>query len=378
MHSVPPVEQGPPRTIATPPPVAATRLHGGRPVLAPLRESPWESRVVLNPAAQLVTADRLEALLPAWNLPAEAAARLRAAGGACVLFYRAQGAVDASRGMAPSSLGRAFLTPLFELVHRDAEPALRPDAPFHNLGLEDPRCTRVGDTFYLYYTGYQDPSPGDDLDRFVSVCLATSTDLSAWTFYGPVTGDVNAVNNKNATLFPETFEGEYLLLHRPMEGTDAMAVHWATAPDPVGPWTTRGLLFRSYDYAEFAQSWVGAAGPPVALGEGRFLAMYHQGHYGSDGSREYDLSATLLDFTREDPVVARIEPLMRPSTEFEVEGDDELGVDNVLFSCANYRWGGDLVVPYAGADSRIFAATFDFDALVSALEAAASPSPADA
>ena len=369
MHPVPPVEEGPPRTIETPPPVAATRLHDGVPVLAPVEAHGWESRVVLNPAGQLVAGERLEALLPAWGLPDAAAERLREAGGACVLLYRAQGTVDPALRMAPSSLGRAFLTPLFDLVHRDPEPALRPDEPFHNLGLEDPRCTRVGDTFYLYYTGYQDPTPEDDLGRSVAICLATSQDLQSWTCHGPVSGDVNAVNNKNATLLPEPFRGEYLLLHRPMEGPDAMAIHWATAPDPAGPWTSRGMLFRSYDYAEFAQSWVGAAGPPVALGGGdRFLTMYHQGHYGYDGTREYDLSASLLDFSRDAPVVSRIEPLMRPSSEYETEGDDDLGVDNVLFSCANYRWKDSLVVPYAGADSRIFAATLPFDALVRALE----------
>ena len=371
MHPVAPVADGPPHSISAPPPVEALRLHGGQPILAPVRESPWESRVVLNPAAQLVAGDRLAHLLPAWNLPDAAAAILTAAGGAVVLFYRAQGELDPARGMAPSSLGRAFLTPRLDLVHRDAEPALRPDAPFHNLGLEDPRCTRIGDTFHLYYTGYQDPSPGDDLDRCVSVCLATSPDLSRWTLCGAVEGDVNAVNNKNAALLPEPVDGEFILLHRPMEGPDAMAIHWATAPDPAGPWATRGLLFRSYPYPEFAQSWIGAAGPPLALGDGRFLAMYHQGHYGHDGTREYDLAAALLDFTRAEPVVARIEPLMRPSTEFEREGDDDLGVDNVLFSCANHRWEGELVVPYAGADSRIFGATFPFDDLVAALERAA-------
>ncbi len=370
MHLVAPVSDGPPRSISTPPPVRATRLHGGHPVLAPVEAHPWESRVVLNPAAQLVTGDALDRLLPAWNLPEAAASELRAAGGAVVLFYRAQGEVEPTIGMAPSSLGRAFLTPLMDLVHRDDVPALRPDAPFHNLGLEDPRCTRIGDTYFLYYTGYQDPSPGDDLDRSVSICLATSTDLTAWTLHGSVEGDVNAVNNKNAALLPEPVDEQYVLLHRPMEGPDAMAIHWAVSETPAGPWTSRGLLFRTYPYPEFAQSWIGAAGPPIALGGTRFLAMYHQGHYGHDGTREYDLAVALLDFSRPDPVVSRIEPLMRPETEFEREGDDDLGVDNVLFSCANHRWNDLLVVPYAGADSRIFGATFPFDALVTALDEA--------
>lgn len=369
MHASPPPTTGPPRSIATPPPVEATRLHGGQPILAPVEDHGWESKVVLNPAGQLVEGDRLEAVLPAWDLPEAAADRLREAGGACVLLYRAQGEVDPALRMAPSSLGWAVLTPTLDLVHRRPEPILRPDAPFHNLGLEDPRSTRIGGTYYLYYTGYVDPTPEDDHDRSVDVCLASSPDLVDWTLHGPVSGELNVVNNKNATLLPEAVDGRYILLHRPMEGPGAMAIHWATAPGPAGPWASEGVLFRSYRYREFAQSWIGAGGPPLALGDGRFLAIYHQGHYAPDGSREYDLAAALLDFRREDPVVSRIEPLMRPTGDFETEGDDDLGVDNVLFTCAGYRWGRHLVVPYAGADSRIFGATLPFDALVEALEA---------
>ena len=368
MHPVAPKTRGPERSIETPPPVQATRLHDGRPILSPIEDHPWESRVVLNPAGQLVEGDRMRALLDAWDLPDTARQRLVDAGGACVLFYRAQGAVDPDLRMAPSYLGRAFLTPTLDCVHRDDAPALSPDAEFHNLGLEDPRCTRIGDTYYLYYTGYTDPTPEDDHDRHVHICLATSADLSTWTLHGPVEGDLNAVNNKNSALLLEPVDGQYVLLHRPMEGEDSMAMHWATSPDPAGPWTSQGLLMRSYSYEEFAQSWIGAAGPPLPLGDGRFLTMYHQGHYTSEGAREYDLAAALVDFTQSPPVLSRIEPLMRPSGALETEGDDDLGVDNVLFACANHRWEGKLMVPYAGADSRIFGASIPFDDLVSALE----------
>ena len=54
-----------------------------------------------------------------------------------------------------------------------------------------------------------------------------------------------------------------------------------------------------------------------------------------------------------------------------MEGEDELGVDNVVFSCANYLHEGRLVIPYAGADSRIFGAAVDVDELLGALEESA-------
>ena len=172
MHTTPPPTVGPARSIDQPPPVDVKRLHDGRPILAPVEGHSWESRVVLNPAGQLVEADRLEGLLPAWGLSDDEADRLREAGGAVVLLYRAQGEVHPDIRMAPSYLGRAILTPTLDLVRRDDRPALSPDAPFHNLGLEDARCTRVGDTFYLYYTGLHRPLAGG------TTSTATSTSAS--------------------------------------------------------------------------------------------------------------------------------------------------------------------------------------------------------
>lgn len=78
----------------------------------------------------------------------------------------------------------------------------------------------------------------------------------------------------------------------------------------------------------------------------------------------------MLDFGKDPVVRARIEPLMRPDAPGERLGDAELGVDNVLFTCANYVWRDRLIIPYAGADSRIFGASVDLARLVGALEGA--------
>ena len=106
----------------------------------------------------------------------------------------------------------------------------------------------------------------------------------------------------------------------------------------------------------------------MPLGGQRFLMIYHLGHFTAEGTREYDLAAALLDFGSEPVVRARVEPVMRPTGTLERTGDEELGVDNVVFTCANYRLGDELVVPYAGADSRIFGGTVSFQQLVEVLE----------
>lgn len=353
--------------------VPVERLHGGHPVLEPVSAHDWESRVVLNPAAVLVDdSDELEALMGTWALPEAARAALREAGGACVMVYRAQGTAyprdTPHGGHIASALGLAVFTPDLRLVRRWAEPVIAPEAPFHDLGVEDPRCTKVGDTYYLHYTGYTSADRADPaFAGRVQLCLATTRDFLAWDLHGPLGGDVNAHDDKNGALFPEPVEGRWLFWHRPMYGPHPMSMHLAEADTPEGPWRSRGSALASYRFSAHAASWVGAAGPPIALGYGQFLALYHQGHLSFDGRRLYNLSAALVDPAEADPVLARIEPILLPEGDAERVGDPELGVDDVVFSCAGYVVGDRLVVPYAGADSRIFGAALPVDALVEAL-----------
>lgn len=367
-----------------PPAVSVERFRGGQPVLEADPEHAWESGVVLNPAAVLIEdPDELTLLAATWGLQADETAAL--ANGACVMLYRAQG-TDFAREThwgthAASSLGLAVFTPDLHLVRRWAGPVISPDAPFHDLGAEDPRCTRVGDTYYLHYTGYtSQPGSGDGHDGArTQLCLATTQNFVDWTLHGPVPGAVNAFGDKNGALFPEPApdaDGElrWWLWHRPMAGPHPMAMHLASAATPDGPWRAHGCTLASRRYHGQALSWVGAAGPPLALGDGRFLALYHQGHLSFEERRLYNLSAAIVRPGAADPVEARLEPLLVPEGVAETKGDPALGVDNVVFSCANYLSGEWLVIPYAGADSRIFGARVRLSDLFSALDATAGVS----
>src|SRR5690606_6369747 len=127
----------------------------------------------------------------------------------------------------------AVFTPDLRLVTRWTEPVIAPEAPFHDLGVEDARCTKVGDTYFLHYTGYTSQPATTPIHRGVDgaadahgggrvqLCLATTRDFLDWTLHGPVDGAVNAFGDKNGALFPEPTAGpdgepRWWLWHRPM------------------------------------------------------------------------------------------------------------------------------------------------------------------
>ena len=88
-------------------------------------------------------------------------------------------------------------------------------------GVEDPRITQIDDVYYVVYTGYSEGGP--------LVCLATTQDFVTFERQGVLMSP----EDKDATLFPKTFEGRWALLHRPAPLTGGLGAHvWLSwSPD---------------------------------------------------------------------------------------------------------------------------------------------------
>jgi len=132
-----------------------------------------------------------------------------------------------------------------------------------------------------------------------------------------------------------------------------MAIHWATSKEVLGPWKSKGPLMAPQPNPAFKDTWIGGGAPPLLLADGRYLIVYHIGNRKADGTREYDLGLAVADFRAPEIIVKRIEPLLRPESPAETQGDAALGVNNVVFICGAYFYKGDLYFPYAGADSVV-------------------------
>ena len=98
---------------------------------------------------------------------------------------------------------------------------------------------------------------------------------------------------------------------------------------------------------------IGGGASPLRMDDGRYLILYHIGNRKADTTREYDLGIAVANPSKPEFIIQRNEPLLRPETDAETNGDKELGVNNVVFVCGAYFYRGDLNFPYAGADSVV-------------------------
>ena len=329
------------------------RLHDGQPIVQKILSHAWENKVTLNPACMLVT-DRDELSFIIKRLPFDETTKgsLRSHPALCFLLYRSQGVATREYDHTRSSLGLAVLSPDLRLLARHIQPVMLPDQPYDNLGVEDPRITRVGSAYVMLYTAYSKDSP----ENKIRIASASTTDFIHWEKHGLLRGGFNTIHNKNAMLFEKKVDGKHVMLHRPMEGADAMAIHWAVADEIFGEWKSRGALFRPVSRTGFIDSWIGGGAPPLPLSGDRYLLLYHIGNRRSDGSREYDLGIAVVDFSSKEIILKRQEPLLCPETQPETTGDADLGVNDVVFVCGAYFYRDDLYFPYAGADSVVLGA----------------------
>src|SRR5215208_4835177 len=180
------------------------RLNHGGHILSP-RGDGFESAGVFNPA--VVKKD-----------------------GRFVMLYRAQDRNGTSRlGYAASADGINFT--------RRATPVLEPEADYEKGGgVEDPRLVKVGDTYYLTYTGYN--------KKDAQLCMATSEDLIRWERRGVIMpayeGRWNVGWTKSGAILGEKVGGKYWMYYMADSSKDVHEmglafsndlVHWTEALD---------------------------------------------------------------------------------------------------------------------------------------------------
>lgn len=319
-----------------------------QPILAPRPDVPWEQDAVFNTAAAFYN-------------------------GKFHLFYRGTyhpGWVRGKGGTYDSSVGHAISGDGIHFERLD-EPVLKPGSVWDTGPTvpEDPRITRIGDTWYLVFALWE---------KYTTARLypgyAVSKDLMTWEEKGPLVRFSECGFNKNAALFPEKIGGRFWTLHRPesqahkdLPERDFDWIYW-TRNKAMAQGETPGVtVSSSSDFVKWENHkvimttreglWdcakVGPGAPPIRIPEG-WLIVYH----GVDHDSVYRLGIALLDADDPTKVLKRQEaPILEPELDWELNGD----VPNVVFTCGALLFDRELWVYYGGADTVIGLAKGNID-----------------
>lgn len=268
--------------------------------------------------------------------------------GKFVMLYRAQDR------QGKSSLGYATSQDGVHFVRRP-QPVMVAEAPYETGGgIEDPRLVKIGDTFYLTYTGYNNqagsrihatgPIHGD-----AQLCMATSTDLIQWKRQGIIMpaykGKWNVGWTKSGAIVPERIDGKYWMYYLADGEHQLTQMSIAYSDDPLH-WTdvldhpvlaSRPKMFDSQ---------VVEPGPaPVITDNGIFL-IYN----GADDNNVYRTGWVLFDKKDPTKVIARAQqPIFEPVHDWEKVGQ----VPNVVFVEGLVRDGNRWLFYYGGADKYV-------------------------
>jgi beta-1,2-mannobiose phosphorylase / 1,2-beta-oligomannan phosphorylase len=298
------------------------------PVMEPIADHAWESKAVFNPAAIFER-------------------------GKVRILYRTSSSDDTSVfGYAESRDG-------FHISKRLPDPAYVPRAEFEqrkhpgNSGVEDPRITRIDETYHMFYTAVDAESPPRVAFTSISVKDFLTKRFDRFTF--PKLVSPQGIDDKDACLFPETIDGKFVVLHRIQPSIDINFLDNLDFDGPHSTLTHNPFVFPRRGMWDNAK--IGINSIPIRTKEG-WLVLYHGV---SLDNHTYRIGALLLDLKHPDHVIGRSRhPIFEPSEPYEKEGV----VPNVVFPCGAIVRGNSLIIYYGGADKVIGVASISIRKLL--------------
>ena len=250
--------------------------------------------------------------------------------GKVYLLYRAMGKDNISR------LGLAISKDGYTIHERLPEPIYEPQFEFEKRGVEDPRITKIGNTYYIIYSGFWDVLKGDNRTRII---LVKTKDFKKFDFSGVM---LPGENNKDGALFPEKSRGKNILIHRRLPNI------WISDSKDMVNWSNHRVLMRLRK-GKWDSEKIGVGPSPVKTKHG-WLFIYH----GTNEKNTYRMGAAMLDKKNPYVVLKRCEePILEPTEKWEKVGQ----VNNVVFSCGMVEMKNKYFIYYGGGDSSTGVAT---------------------
>ncbi|MFA5297687.1 MAG: pesticidal protein Cry7Aa [Lutibacter sp.] len=296
-----------------------------------------------------------------------------------------------------SSIGYCKLDGPTKVIERSKEPIFFPKESYEFHGTEDPRITKIDDTFYMPYVAF------DGINVFGA--YATSKDLKKFERQGVITPKLTFdeyatyikqntkkisgshidfyklfqyynigsllkgkiyVWDKDVVFFPKKINGKFAVLHRLFPSIQIMYFN-----DPKELTTEfweeyicdlqKHILLSPK--GEHQTSHIGAGCPPIETDWG-WLLIYHSASHTPEGYIYYACAA-LFDLKNPMKLIARLkQPLFSPTEIWEKDGY----VNNVVFPTGTAIFNNELYIYYGAADSRVAVASVNLDSLLKELK----------
>ena len=229
----------------------------------------------------------------------------------------------------------------------DDKPLVYPQGPLESFGIEDPRVTRIGDTYYIHYSAVSPVGIGAG--------LVSTQDFRAIRRHGLIF----CPDNKDVAIFPEKIGGKYYALHRPMARSTGKPEIWIAESDNLLQWGNHRHLFGvrpgMWDSAR-----IGGGTVPIRTDKG-WLEFYH----GATKDNRYAMGAVLLDPDDPARVIARSRtPVLEPEADYEKRGF----FGEVVFSCGVLAEGDTIRMYYGVADTSMAGAELSLSEVLDSLE----------
>ncbi len=227
-----------------------------------------------------------------------------------------------------------------------------PATEMEEYGVEDPRITKIGETFYITYVAVS--------RHGACTALASTQDFESFTRHGVIFPS----ENKDVVLFPEKIAGSYAALHRPNPRYHfAPPEMWIAYSPDLEHWGRHAVLHTGT--ADWETGRIGGGAPPVRTPAG-WLEIYHGNALTSADALvgEYVASALVMDPADPSKIIAYTdEPIMKPETHFEREGF----LGGIVFPTGIIDRGDVVQVFYGAADTNTAVVEFSKDSLLDAL-----------
>lgn len=309
-----------------------------------MREKKWKELLTRHPANPIIAKDDIP--FPCNTVFNAGATKIN---GQHILLLRVEG-LD---GRSVFCLARSTDGFNFEI---EENPVMTPSSkePFKTYeenGIEDPRITKIGDTYYIIYTatskyGYR-------------LAIASTKDFRTFERISIVSEPFN----KDGALFPAKFGNHFARLDRPSSGSGEGQI-WISFSEDLIHWGDSKVVMETRPGFWDAVR-IGAGAQPIRTKEG-WLEIYH-GVKSTPSGVIYRLGCALFDINDPSRLIGRsVIPILAPQEIYERAGD----VPNVIFTCGAVleEEKGEIRIYYGAADTQICVGTGKIeDLLISCL-----------